>query len=168
MRSALTATRILVLPTLALVFVAVFVPGRLEIATRVYALLVAATALGMAYAALRRAYPHVRPLRRATAPRPERARPVSLVRLENELTMARSSELDLHFRLVPRLCSLAEGLLASRRGISLQRSPDAAREVLGPDAWGLVRPDQVPPADRTSRGATTGELTRAVDALERI
>jgi hypothetical protein len=58
--------------------------------------------------------------------------------------------------------------LTSRRGVSLTASPEAARAILGEDAWGLVRPDRPVPEDRLRKGATPGELARVVDRLEAI
>ena len=55
-----------------------------------------------------------------------------------------------------------------RRGIDLERSPDRARRLLGPDVWELIRPDRPPPEDRTARGIALADVERAVDALERI
>ena len=61
MREALPrALRLLALPTVALLVVAVFASGRLEQAVRVYALVVCAVILGLAVAALRRTLPDPR------------------------------------------------------------------------------------------------------------
>jgi hypothetical protein len=74
----------------------------------------------------------------------------------------------LHFRLVPRLRSLAAGLLASRRRISLDEDSAAARGVLGEATFELVRPDRLPPEDRLGRGISPRDLGLVVDSLERI
>ena len=67
-RDVVRGLRLLILPTLALVAVALFLPGRLELAGRIFALLVCGTALLVLLRALRRIYPPETPLR----PRPTR------------------------------------------------------------------------------------------------
>jgi hypothetical protein len=41
-------------------------------------------------------------------------------------------------------------------------------EILGEDAWALVRPDRPSPEDRLAKGASPAELDRVVAALEAI
>jgi hypothetical protein len=160
---------VLVAPTLALVAVAAFAPGRLGLAVRVYALLVCAAALAVAFLELRRAYPPERPLRRRKrAARTRRRPPPTLARIEHEAALAAAGSFDLHFRLVPRLRSIAAGLLASRRRVSLDEDPAAVRDVLGEATFELVRPDRLPPADRLGRGISPRDLGLVVDSLERI
>jgi len=79
-----------------------------------------------------------------------------------------ASSFDLQYRLVPQLRATAAGLLESRRGIVLDTDADAARRVLGDEAWELVRPMRPAPEDRVSRGLTPAQLSRVADALERI
>ena len=74
----------------------------------------------------------------------------------------------LHYRIRPELREIAAYRLSSRRGIDLDGEPDAARRLLGPEAWELVRPDREPPADRLGPGSSLRELAAAVDALERV
>lgn len=163
------ALRALVVPTLALVVITAFVPGRLALAVRVYALVVCAVALGLALTALRRAYPRVRPLR----PRPGRRShrrdpPPSLARIELEAALGVAGAFDLHFRLVPRLRSITAGLLASHRRLALDAEPGAALRILGPETWELVREDRRPPEDRLARGLPAPDLRRVVESLETI
>jgi hypothetical protein len=75
---------------------------------------------------------------------------------------------DLHRSLRPRLREIAAGLLEARRGASLDDAAGPAREILGDEAWGLVRPDRQPPENRLARGLDANDLRRVVDALERI
>jgi hypothetical protein len=161
--------RVLVAPTLALLVVGAFAPARLELAVRIYALVVCAVALGLALRALRRSYPRVRPLRppaiRDSGRRPE---PPGLVRIEHEASLGVAGGFDLHFRLIPRLRSIAAGVLASRRRIALDTEPDAARRVLGLETWELVREDRPPPYDRRARGLPIPDLRRVVESLEEI
>jgi hypothetical protein len=152
--------------SIALLGVVAFAPGRVELATRVYALFVAAVAIIVAVSVLRQAYPRPTPLRpapRDSAPTP----PATLGRLEHVVSLGIAGAFDLHHRLVPRLRAVAAGLLASRRRISLD-DPAAARAALGDETWQLVRPDRPPPTDRLARGVPLPELERAVASLERI
>jgi hypothetical protein len=159
--------RALTLPTLALAGVALIAPGRLELALRVYALLLAGVLIVLALLALRRAFPTEEPLE-VVAPRARRPeQPPSLERMQNEVVLGIASSFDLHYRLVPRLREIASGLLASRRNVLLS-DPERSRALLGADAWELVRPDREAPRDRLTTGIPPGELEQVVDALERV
>ena len=164
------AGRTLVLPTLALVFVLAFVPGEGALTARIYALFVAVLAFLVALAALRRAQPQARSLRPRTATRKGRRRsvPDTLERIEQETLLGVAGSFDLHHRLRPRLRDIASELLSSRRRVSLDEDPEAARTILGDTTWELVRPDRTPPEDRFARGIPPGELAAVVDSLERI
>ena len=170
MRRDLAATiRLLVLPTLALAVVVAFLPGRLSLAIRLYGLVVCAVALGLALAALRRTYPRAAPLRRpVTRTVPRRTPPPSLARLEHETAIGVAGSFDLHHRLRPRLRLLAQGVLATRRRVSLDGEPEAARGAIGEETWKLVRSDRPPPEDRLARGLSLSELDRVVESLERV
>jgi hypothetical protein len=159
--------RLLVAPTLALGIVALVLPGRAGLAVRVYALVLCAVVLRFAIKALRRAYPPTEPLRRRAARSRGRGRPASLARLENEAALGVAGAFDLHHRLRPRLRKLAAGLVESRRRISLDRDPEAARAALGDTAWELVRADRPPPADRLARGLPISDLRSVVESFER-
>lgn len=167
-RDLWSATRLLVLPTVALIVVLAFFPGRSALAVRVFALVLCAAAIGLALAALRRALP---PTTSPLLPSSRRRAPLQVARLgrlENELALGVAGAFDFHVRLRPRLRALAAGLLASRRGISLDAQPDAAREALEDETWQLVRRDRPPPEDRLARGLSRADLTRAVESLERL
>ncbi|HEU5489386.1 MAG TPA: hypothetical protein VFU84_01220 [Gaiellaceae bacterium] len=167
-RDALAGARFLALPTIALVAVAFLAPGRAEVALRVYALLLSATLIVLLLLALRRAYPDETPLREPGPAAPSRSAPPSLARIEQEVALGVAGSFDLHYRLVPRLRSVAAGLLDARRNLSLTASPDRARALLGDEAWVLVRPDRATPPDRLGPGIAQAELRRVVDALEAI
>jgi hypothetical protein len=168
-RDLVRAARLLIAPTLALVAVALFLPGRLEICARVYALLVCAAALVVVLRALRRGYPPERPLvPRAKRPAATRRPPQGLARIEREAALGVAGAFDLHFRFRPRLHDIAAGLLEARRRISLDDEPDAARAVLGDATWELVRADRPPPEDRLGHGIPPAELISTVDSLERV
>jgi hypothetical protein len=163
------ALKFLVLPTIAFVVVVGFAPGRAGLALRVYALVVCGTALVLALLALRRAFPPERPLRIDRRARTDRrSPPTSLARIEHVAALGVAGSFDLHYRLAPRLRSIASGLLESRRRISLERRPEAARAILGESTWSLVRPDREAPDDRLARGIPPDELARVVDSLEAI
>ncbi|HJR94652.1 MAG TPA: hypothetical protein VJ807_04400 [Gaiellaceae bacterium] len=165
---ALGGARFLALPTIALVAIAFFAPGRAEVALRIYALLLSATLIVLLVLALRRAYPDETSLREPGPVTPARAAPPSLARIEQEVALGVAGSFDLHYRLVPRLRSVAAGLLDARRNVSLETSPDRACALLGDEAWALVRPDRTTPQDRLGRGIGQGELDRAIEALEAI
>jgi hypothetical protein len=74
---------------------------------------------------------------------------------------------DLQYRLRPRLRELATGLLESRHGIVLDDEPEAARALLGDEAWELLRPDRPTPKER-ARGPSPAALERVVVSLERL
>jgi hypothetical protein len=168
-RNVFSALKFLVLPTIAFVVVLGFAPGHAGLALRVYAIVMCGTALVLALLALRHAFPPERPLRSDRRPRPAlRTPPSSLARIEHEAALGVSGSFDLHYRLAPRLRSIASGLLESRRRISLERQPEAARAILSESTWSVVRPDREAPDDRLARGIPADELARVVDSLEAI
>jgi hypothetical protein len=162
------ALRLLVLPTLALAAVAAFLPGRIEIAARVYALIACAVVLAFVLRALRRAYPLSAPLTNAAHTSPAGTRPPTLAQLENEVALGIAGTFDLHHRLRPHLRSLTADLLETRRRTSLDRDPEAARAILGEETWDLVRPGRPAPEDRLARGLSVPELRSVLESLERV
>ena len=84
------------------------------------------------------------------------------------MALARQSAWDLHARLVPTLREVAAGILASRHGVSLDRNPKRAAELLGDEAWSLARPDRPPPERRHDPGVDAVTLDRALTALEQL
>jgi hypothetical protein len=161
--------RLLVLPTIVLVGVVVFLPGRASLAARIYALLVCVVVLALALDALLSAYPAAARLRpRGRAADLARRPPHSLVRLEQEAAIGVASAFDLHYRLRPRLRDLAIDLLDTRRRISLDRHGVEARAILGDATYELVREGRPPPKDRLARGLAPAALTEAVESLERV
>jgi len=63
-----------------------------------------------------------------------------------------------------RLRDFAAHRLLARHDVDLQREPERARELLGPEAWELVRPD----AERATGPIDLRCLERAADALEEL
>jgi hypothetical protein len=163
------ALRFLVLPTVVLVLVAAGAPGRLELAARIYALLVCGVALVVLARAVRRADPPETALRDpARSANRIRRPPPSLARLEQLAALGVASSFDLQYRFLPPLRSIAKGLLASRRRVELDGDAEAARRILGDETWDLVRPGRPAPQDRGSRGLSPEGLTRVVESLERV
>jgi hypothetical protein len=168
-RDLIRVVRLLVPATIALVAVVAFVPGRAELAIRLYALLLSAVVLALTVSALRRSYGPAAPLRRPSKRPPARREiPGTLVRLEQETALGVAGSFDLHHRLRPRLRGLARDLLAARRNVSFDRDAENARRALGEETWGLVRDDRPPPVDRLARGIPISELTRVVESLEKL
>jgi hypothetical protein len=144
-------------------------PGRASVVGHVWLVVVLAIGLGVAIGALLDAVP-----RRASAfdaafttGARDRARPASLARLEREVALAGGTAFDVHYRLRPTLQGLASGLLL-RKGVDLERSPERAEALVGPEVWELVRPDRKAPDDRAAPGLRLEAIERAVDALERL
>ncbi len=167
-RDLLAAARALVVPTLALLGIALVAPGRLELGVRIYTLILCLAAIVVLLLALRRAYPDETVLSDPARRTGRRMPPPNLARIEHETALAVAGSFDLHYRLVPRLRAICAGLLSSRRGVSLAESPDAARAILGEEAWELVRPGRPVPEDRLATGMPARELGRVVDALEAV
>ena len=162
------AVRFLVVPTIALIGLAIVAPGRLELGLRIYALVLSATAIVLLLLALHRAYPSETAMREPARAAAKRRPPPTLGRIEHEVALGVAGSFDLHYRLVPRLRSVAAGLLDSRWKVSLEAHADTARAILGDEAWALVRPDRPAPQERLARGIPPRDLERVVDALEAI
>ncbi|HEY1365560.1 MAG TPA: hypothetical protein VGF23_00525 [Gaiellaceae bacterium] len=95
-------------------------------------------------------------------------RPPELVRVERELGLGMARAGRLHTHLLPMLREAAAPRLAARRGIELDRRPEAARAALGDEAWELLRPDRPPPADPNAPGISKRRVTALIDSLERL
>ncbi len=98
-------------------------------------------------------------------PKPKPRRVPELESLERELEMSTQSAYDTHYRLRPILREIAAARLG-RSAVELDRPDSRAAEMLGPDAWALVRPDSQRPSDHYAPGASLAEIERALDALE--
>jgi hypothetical protein len=162
------AVRWLVLPTIALAGMALLAPGRFELALRIYALVLAGVVIVVALLALRRAFPPESALEVVEPAQRRPLRPTSLGRTHNEVVLGMASSFDLHYRLVPRVRMVAAGLVSSRRNVQLATDPERAAEILGPEAWELVRPERPAPQDRLTTGISPRELAVVVDALEAV
>jgi hypothetical protein len=93
--------------------------------------------------------------------------PSQLVLLERIVGWSGSSDLDAHSRLRPVLIEIAEVRLA-RRGLRLERDVAEVRQLLGPKAWALLRPDRPRPKDHDTPGLTQRDIEEILDALEAL
>jgi hypothetical protein len=83
-----------------------------------------------------------------------------LERMEREVTLARLSSFDLHFRLLPHLREIAQARLEGEG-----KAPSA--ETLG-RWWELLRADRPAPDDRFAPGISEADLSALVADLERL
>jgi hypothetical protein len=105
----------------------------------------------------------------ALQPRRERpTRPPELVRTERELTLGMASAGHAHSRLLPLLREAAAARLAARHGVDLAARPREAEELLGSEAWELLRPDLPPPPDRNASGLSFARVEALVARLEEL
>jgi hypothetical protein len=167
----LRAAKLPALLTVVLVVLLVVLPGRAGLIVHLYVLAVAATALFHLVRFVRGAHPGAGPSRfdASLRRRPQRhERLPELTKIEREVALGMATAFDLHYRLRPSLRRTAAELLAARRGIDIDREPEAARRALGEDAWEIVRGDREPPDDRFAPGVRPATLERAVASLEAL
>ena len=105
----------------------------------------------------------------ALQPRRERpTRPPELVRTERELTLGMASAGHAYSRLLPLLREAAAARLAARHGVDLAGRPREAEELLGSEAWELLRPDLAAPEDRSGPGLPIARVELLVGQVERL
>jgi hypothetical protein len=158
------------LATVALVVVAVLLPGRRPLEEDIYVLLIGGMAVFAAVLAARRAYPLSgrSAIAEALETEPRKAvPPPDLERTERVLSMSTNAAFDVHFRLRPILREIAEQRLADRRGLRLDSGERRVREALG-DVWELVRPEREAPSQRFGQGIAPERLQRAIERLETL
>jgi hypothetical protein len=88
--------------------------------------------------------------------------------LVHDVQQSVASTFHLHMRLRPILREIAAHRLSMRFGVDLRREPERARELIGVEAWELVRPERPPPSDRLAPGPPASQLSKVVEELERI
>ena len=88
--------------------------------------------------------------------------------LVNEVEQSTRSAFHLHVRLRPILREIAAHRLWMRFGVDLDREQERARELVGANAWEVVRPERLPPSDRLARGPAPADLRVVVEELERL
>jgi len=156
--------------TLAVSVALVARPGDRALAADVYLLFLGALALATALRETSGLAPPLDPseLERAMRVRPaDDRRPRELARLERGVELARQTAFDAYYRLRPALTEIARHRLA-RTGVDLDAAGGAAQELLGEDAWALVRPDLPRPRHHHAAGVPLEQIERAVEALERL
>jgi hypothetical protein len=94
--------------------------------------------------------------------------PMELLRVERDLELGIAGAAHAHRRLLPLLRTVAAARLSSRHGIELERRPEAARAVLGEQAWELLRPDRPEPADRFDPGVPREEVAALIERVESL
>jgi hypothetical protein len=87
--------------------------------------------------------------------------------LDRVVSAATSHAGELHLRLRPILREIAANGLR-RRGVDLDAEPQAAKELLAPETWELVRPDRPRPEDAFARGLAPARLNAVLDDLEAL
>jgi hypothetical protein len=90
-----------------------------------------------------------------------------LEELEHAVEFSQTTAFDFHFRLRPHLVRVATHRLALQ-GIQLEAQPERAREVLGDEAWDLVRPERPAPVHRNAHGIDLVTLRRVLERLDAI
>jgi hypothetical protein len=143
-------------------------PGDSGLAAEAYVLFVGALGMGLLAQGVATLFP-VTPSKINPGRKPKRKdkRLAGLEKIERELEMSTQSAFDTHYRLRPLLRELASTRLA-QRGVDLDAPGGRARELLGPDLWEIVRPDQVRPAEHHAAGARLASIERAVASLENL
>jgi hypothetical protein len=84
-----------------------------------------------------------------------------LTSLESKLSWGATDRDRFRDRVRPVLVTLATDLLQTRRGVDPRTEPDRARAILGDPLWQLM-------TRAPARSPSPAELSRLVDALERI
>jgi hypothetical protein len=157
---------------IVLAAVSFFAPGRRHIALDVFVLYLGGLGLAAGVRATRAASPDVHePSLAAELADPLDVlpeRPSDLERMERDVYLSCGTAFYLHHRLRPILREIAANRLLTRHGIDLEAKPDAAEELLGEEAWSMLRADVEAPKDRWAPGPPLRELRAVVDALERI
>jgi hypothetical protein len=93
--------------------------------------------------------------------------PPELEQLRDALRVSRASRRQYELQIVPRLREIAADQLMMR-GISLNREPERAVAVLGPELSSLLLPDRPEVLGSHRRGPQQKDLEAALDALEAV
>jgi hypothetical protein len=111
---------------------------------------------------------HVEPIRLATRRTTIPERPAGLEEVERAVDFAIWNAADLTRLLRPLLREVAAHRLRTRRGVDLDRNPEAARLLLGEVAWTLIdnRPALEPEGRRT--GASPLAIQETIQGLENL
>ncbi len=169
--SVIRGAVVVVLATIALIALLELSPGRRPLLLSIYLLVLGAVALRLLVRLVALAHPSGPPseLDAALRRRPDRlALPAELESIARLLALSSASGVYVSNRLRPEVRAIAREVLISRQGIDLDAEPGAARGVLGPTVWELVRPDRPAPDDYQSPGLAPAVLAAIVAELEEV
>lgn len=93
-------------------------------------------------------------------------RPAELERMEREIVVGAAAAVWARHRLLPRLRAAAAARLSVRHGIDLDRDPQAARDLLGEETWGLLHLPK--PADSAAPGISLQQVDTLLTRLESL
>jgi hypothetical protein len=94
--------------------------------------------------------------------------PAELVRLQRRLELGAANADFAHRRLLPLLRATAAARLSARHGVDLARQPGRAQELLGQEAWNLLRPDRPAPEDRHGPGVPLHRIAATIERVEAL
>ena len=100
--------------------------------------------------------------------KPKDSEPVELLRMERELLLGIAEADHAHRQLLPLLRGAAAARLSSRHGFELEQRPEAARALLGEDAWELLRPDRPAPENRHGPGVPRERIAAVIERVESL
>jgi hypothetical protein len=95
-------------------------------------------------------------------------RPAGLEEAERAVDYAAWNPTDLNRRLRPLLWEVATHRLLTRRGVELERSPEAARQLLGDVAWDLIHRPAASGSEARRRGASPPAIRETIERLEEL
>jgi hypothetical protein len=169
--SAIRGAVVVVVATIALLALLELSPGRRPLLVSIYLLVLGAVALRLLVRLVALAHPPGPPSELDTAlrRRPKLpALPAELESIARMLALSSASGAYVSNRLRPEVRAIAREVLISRQGIDLDAEPAAARGVLGPTVWELVRPDRPAPDGYESPGLAPPVLAAIVAELEEV
>ena len=160
---------LLILATLALLMIALVVPGMAPAAARWYLVGAASLATLATLRAIAARFPANRRSRNdpfGARTRDSDEQPQRLREIERLVAYSRWSGSDYDERLRPILYEIASQRLAAYRSVTVEADPAAARSLLGEHVWALIAPAQQ--AKTVDRTITNAELEAVITALEGI
>ena len=155
--------------TIALIALLGAGPVRREAILAGYAIVVAAIGMAALTRAMRDArFDNPSPFeQQLTRERVPPTRPNELIRVERDLLLGTENAGHFHARLLPLLRGAAAARLFEH-GVDLARQPEAARHLLGDEAWAFVRPDREEPGDLHAAGPSVRVVRRVVERIEAL
>ena len=161
---------VLALASVVLLTAALAVPRYAGASAQIFVIVVGALVIRLLVQAVRVATsaPGPFPFDQALHQPPEREIPRAREpdRIAFEVGASTHRALELHNQFRRRLRRLAADRLAAEHGVDLDAGRDAARSLLGAEAWDLLRPDHEPPEDRFGPGMPVEDVTKIVTAVE--